>query len=208
MNENLKYDANYIKSLLVDLLISQNDNIVLGSEVMYGIEKKLADILLLKSDRTTAFEIKSKYDSFSRLQSQLDEYCKLFNYVYVVIDESHMKKISTMELQQAIGLISVTSSGDFKFIKKAKLQKSLIKSEMAYTINIEYIKRYYPELKGDSDTIRLFLCRKAIKTVEALFYSFLMNKIEPRFKLFLDQRGSYTHTDDLFLLSFPNSIIL
>lgn len=204
MNNAIKYDANYIKTRLIDLLISKNEDIVIGSEVMYGIERKVADVLLLESNRTTAFEIKSKYDSFTKLESQLAEYCKLFNYVYVVVDESFAKRINSTTLQEGVGVLIVTTNGDMHFMRKAKLQKSLSKSEMAYTVNIEYIRRNHSELKGDADTIRLLLCRKAIKTVEALFYSFLKDKIEPRFQMFLNQRGRHTHSDDLFLLSFPN----
>ena len=210
MNKGLKYDANYIKTLIVDYFIEQYHDIAIGNEVMYGTEKRLVDILVLKSGRTTAIEVKSKYDSFARLEGQIVEYRKIFNYIYIGLDESLITKLNNISGFDDIGVIIVTKEGKLKIHRKPKIQQKLQKKEMLHTVNTEYIKRCYPNLfmRNNPDEIRYILGKKSIKIIEALLYTFLMHKIEPRYKVFLSQRGSCTHTDDLFLLSFPFKEIL
>ena len=210
MNKELKYDANYIKTLIVDYFIEQYRDITIGNEVMYGTEKRLVDILILKSGRTTAIEVKSKYDSFARLESQIVEYRKTFNYIYIGLDESFITKLDNMSIFNDIGVIIITKDGKLKIHRKAKIQQKLQKKEMLQTVNIEYIKRNYSNLFicNNTDEVRYILEKKSVKIIKALLYAFLMHKIEPRYKVFLSQRGSCTHTDDLFLLSFPSKEIL
>lgn len=209
MNGTLKYDAEYIKTLLVDYYINQYENIVIGSEVMYGTEKRIVDMLILKSGRTIAIEIKSKYDSFSRLEDQIIEYRKIFHYVYVAIDESFVKKLDRFYLPEDVGIIIISNNEQIKVYRKAKIQGGLEKKEILHTVNVDYIKNYYSKApNGNSDEIRLLLEKKSLKSIEILFYEFLTFKIKPRYELFLSQRGNHTHTDDVFLLSFQSKMIL
>lgn len=209
MNGTLKYDAEYIKTLLVDYYINRYENIVIGSEVMYGTEKRIVDMLILKSGRTIAIEIKSKYDSFSRLEDQIIEYRKIFHYVYVAIDESFVKKLDRFYLPEDVGIIIISNNEQIKVYRKAKIQGGLEKKEILHTVNVDYIKNYYSKApNGNSDEIRLLLEKKSLKSIEILFYEFLTFKIKPRYELFLSQRGNHTHTDDVFLLSFPSKMIL
>ena len=174
------------------------------------LAERLVDILILKSGRTTAIEVKSKYDSFARLESQIVEYRKTFNYIYIGLDESFITKLDNMSIFNDIGVIIITKDGKLKIHRKAKIQQKLQKKEMLQTVNIEYIKRNYSNLFicNNTDEVRYILEKKSVKIIKALLYAFLMHKIEPRYKVFLSQRGSCTHTDDLFLLSFPSKEIL
>lgn len=210
MNVEIKYDANYIKALLIDYYILNHSNLTIGCEVMYGTEKRLVDMLILMSGHTIAIEIKSKYDSFARLEQQMNEYCKVFDYVYLAIDETYISKLSNCDIPNNVGILSISKKGKLNFNKRALIQKGIQKKELLYTVNIKFIKNYFSdiELKGDSDVIRNLLLKKSKKTIEALFYAFLFHKIEPRYNTFISQRGKCTHIDDLFLLSYPPKQIL
>lgn len=210
MNIEIKYDANYIKALLIDYYILNYSNLAVGCEVMYGTEKRLVDMLILMSGRTVAIEIKSKYDSFARLEQQLREYCKVFDYIYLAIDNIYISKLTKYNIPNNVGIISINNKGELYFNKKALMQKGIQKKELLYTVNIEFIKSYFSDmdLKGNSDVIRNTLLKKSKKTIEALFYAFLLHKIEPRYSTFISQRGKCTHIDDLFLLSYSPKHIL
>ena len=60
---------------------------------MYGIKRKLVDLVVLKKNRTFAVEIKSNNDNLIRLEEQIREYKKIFDYVLIVTTEKHKNNI-------------------------------------------------------------------------------------------------------------------
>lgn len=53
----------------------------------FRVYDSIADVIIANGT-TTAYEIKTEYDSFDRLHNQLSDYSKVFEHVYVVIPES------------------------------------------------------------------------------------------------------------------------
>ena len=77
-------NAETIKTILIDFLISQNDSIVLGSEVTYGSKKQVVDIIQLSKNKIIAFEVKADRDDVRRLDNQINEYKKIWSCLIVI----------------------------------------------------------------------------------------------------------------------------
>ncbi len=75
----------YIREIL-------NDESVVAQEVKYGFENKRADIVTI-NNFTTAYEIKSDFDSLYRINHQIDEYTSTFDYTYIVSTPMFLEKI-------------------------------------------------------------------------------------------------------------------
>lgn len=66
--------AEYIKCLFIDYLLSKDEDSIIGNEFMYGIKRKLVDLVVLKKHKTIAVEVKSNNDNLIRLEEQIKEY--------------------------------------------------------------------------------------------------------------------------------------
>ena len=88
--------------------------------------KNIVDIAALDFNKNIfyGFEIKSEADNLQRLFKQLSTYVTFFNIVYVVAHEKHTESIKVLlennPFMRKIGHIEVTSSLDFKELKKAQ----------------------------------------------------------------------------------------
>lgn len=52
---------------------------------MYGVKRKVVDLVVLKDDKIIAVEIKSDSDNLKRLEEQILEYKKIFDYVLTIV---------------------------------------------------------------------------------------------------------------------------
>ncbi len=200
--------AEHIKALMVDYFLKSSQSVIIGNEIVYGIEQRMVDLVLLENPHITAVEIKAKNDSFRRLPEQLSECQKIFSYVYMVVTANHLAK-ALNEVPKDIGLYLVNENENIVIIREAKLQKKASKQDLLATINASFLKARYPEYKKyDADKLRRALARQKVVVIRDLLYDFLKNKIAPRFEVFLTEKGLCTHVDDIFLLSFPSKSIL
>lgn len=69
--------AEYIKCKFIDFMLSKNYELIIGNELMYGIKRKLVDLVVLKNNKIFAIEIKSNNDNLNRLKEQIEEYKKV-----------------------------------------------------------------------------------------------------------------------------------
>ena len=84
--------ADFIKCKFIDFLSTESITCI-GNEVMYGINKKVADLVYLKDGKIYAVEIKAKNDNLLKLESQVANYRAVFDYVVIVATENHIKQI-------------------------------------------------------------------------------------------------------------------
>jgi Holliday junction resolvase len=84
-----------IKSTTINYLIDKwglnKDDLVI-SEFNVGDFSRRVDLVIIKNNKTYAFEIKSKADSLIRLEGQIDKYLLYFDKVFVVAAPNHSKK--------------------------------------------------------------------------------------------------------------------
>lgn len=86
---------------------------------------------------TYAYEIKTELDTLDRLEGQLENYSKVFDYIYVVVNEQHLKKIRKI-INNKIGIMTYSIDGyDTEIIehRPAKRNRSIQKKELIKLFN-------------------------------------------------------------------------
>lgn len=96
-------------------------------EARYSANLRRADILVV-TDRSHAYEIKSDFDRLDRLEEQLLDYRRTFDFVTVVTTRLHASQARRM-LGKNDGLIVISNKG-LKEIKAPKRNKRIEKKQM------------------------------------------------------------------------------
>lgn len=193
------HEADILKSLYIDYAISKYGagNIIIGNEVMYGTSRKVVDLVMLYKGHTYAIEIKSDRDNYLRLNEQLKEYQSIFDYVIVIVGNSHKKSI-LKKLSDDIGIYAIQDS-NIEQIRRPKLQKNLSKSELLYSIpaNHLYLQSHASPRLLDCDEIRTQYCKFSVNKIRTIFYNYYWNKLQSKYNTFINNRGLSTFVDAL-----------
>ena len=101
----------YKNSLLNEWLIKEigQDNSVVFNEFRLG--KVVADLVMFNGI-SKVFEIKTKYDSDSRLEEQIKNYKKVFNQIYLIVPQS---KIQFYSKYKDVGIVTYNNALDQRF---------------------------------------------------------------------------------------------
>lgn len=103
--------------------ISQKIKELLGTEKSvvfneFRVGKAIADLALFNGD-SKVFEIKTILDSEYRLSSQLEEYKKIFNYVYIIVPIEHLHRYEEYDIE--VGVITYNQMlNEFEERREAK----------------------------------------------------------------------------------------
>ena len=100
------------------------------------IGKSRADIVMVVPDEILGIEIKSDADTYVRLQRQVKDYNRFFDYNMVVVGASHEKDI-TEYVPEYWGIIIAKEDFDFYFLRKPlrnpkREKKVLFRNQMAF----------------------------------------------------------------------------
>ena len=151
-------NANRIKALYIEHIVStMGTDVIIGNEVMYGTSGKVADLILLYKGNTYAIEIKSDADSLSRIDGQLLEYRKQFNYVIVVCGPKYAD-ILARSLPNGIGLCKILEDETVMDLRRPKKNTKLEKAEMLFSVKTSYLMKMadFPTAGKNADEIRNF----------------------------------------------------
>ena len=202
MKEDRLFTSKLIKSQLIDfLMLDSTNDLLIGSEVMYGTKRKLVDLLVLNNNQLTAIEIKADNDDLRRIQEQIEESKKTFDYIIVCTTTAHLEKTKQL-LGNDIGIYCFNEKGIDK-IRKPKKQKKLDKTEILYSISANFLKKDLPTSasKINSDEVRKQYIKKSADKIHTIFVDYVQRKFQSKYELFLLSRGKYTLIDDIPLLS-------
>ena len=97
-----------------------------------NVGKSKADIVIFNGT-STVYEIKTELDSLNRLETQLEDYLKCFDKIYVVTTLENIKKLEN-RLSEKIGLIEYTKKYTLKEHKKAESNKRNIDKESLFSL--------------------------------------------------------------------------
>ena len=169
---------------------------------MYGIKRKVVDLVVLQNKKIIAVEIKSDSDNLSRLEEQISEYKKIFDYVLIITTEKHASRISEI-VPSEIGIYVFKENLLMKKFRNPRIQRSKDKVEMLYSINAKYLCKLegLALSKYDTDEIRLKYAKRRTSSIQEILLMYLTQKYKERFTLFMNERGLLTHIEDLSLLS-------
>lgn len=113
----------FYKNLIANKLLMGRHSLrtsTMLSEFRVGANK--ADCVII-NDISTCYEIKTDFDNLNRLKGQLASYLELFDKVYVVVSDKHLKSV-LIAVPEEVGIINLTNKNTLKEIKKAELVKS------------------------------------------------------------------------------------
>jgi spore coat protein CotF len=195
-----------IKAKLIDYFIKNDINKALfGNEVYFGSKKRCADLLKIEK-YITAYEIKSDFDKVTHLEAQLSDYLAVFDFVYLVITPK-LYLIAKKIVSERVGIILI----DYKnitIIKTAKQIKNQNKHELLETVPMSFLKPYFKLQRHLNATQTRSLCAKATLTeIKKCVKNYLVSKLEYGNEVFDNERGTYTHYEDITLLSTKNFIL-
>jgi hypothetical protein len=207
---DLASSAKIIKARFVDYIIHNNfftDNFCIGQEIMYGTNRLVADMVIISESKLYAIEIKSARDDLRRIDNQLLNYNKIFDYVYVITTDKYQAHIKNAD--DKIGIFTFSDNGDFQLTKKASLLKSFNKEEALNTIPISFLKKYY-QLKSSllAHEVRANLCAKSKKSIKECLNLYLTNCISYKYANFISEKGEQSHFEDIAILSFRDYYVL
>ena len=104
-----------IRKILIAYLQSLNDEIRIYQEKSIG--NSICDVMVV-SDCLTGYEIKSDLDNYSRLDEQINQYNKFFDYNYIVVSQKHLHSAES-KVPDYWGVICILDD-KINVIRKAK----------------------------------------------------------------------------------------
>lgn len=186
----MKFSEEEIRFALVNYLAKSNNGkkFVIASEMHYAYKTKRADLVYL-DEFCSAFEIKSDYDNDYRLNNQINDYVKTFDYVYLVLTKNNYKNFDISS--NRVGVIIF--DGDKLFIKrKSKLNKKLSKIHLASSCNAKTLSNLLRNLKFHQkkydDLVQMAVEYKKIPELRFAFHVEIANKFVNIYPEFLKNK--------------------
>lgn len=90
----------------------------------FRVGKCKADVVVLNGT-STVYEIKSEYDSFVRLEQQINAYLKIFDNINVITSPAQVSKLENI-LSDSVGILVLTDRNTISTKRKSKSNKSEI----------------------------------------------------------------------------------
>lgn len=131
-----------------------------------------ADVVLLNGT-STVYEIKSQYDSFARLEKQIQAYFEIFDYINVITSPSQANKLDSI-LPEKAGILVIADSNTISTIRKSKSNKENINPATLFDSlrKAEYtriIKEYYGSIPDVPNTQIYRECKKLFCGIPAVY---------------------------------------
>jgi hypothetical protein len=125
--ENYKNEYIYRNMVFQNLVMKNHtfENCISIPEFRVGLSK--ADLAVFNGT-STAYEIKTELDSTTRLESQLADYSKFFDFIYVVTYLGFLKTAEKM-IPNHVGIYLRNEKGDFEVYREAISNKANISHE-------------------------------------------------------------------------------
>lgn len=180
MNDNYRNEYFYKNTLLNKLLVEKIKVHTLAALTELPISNSKADFITIgendiNENNGIVYEIKTDLDTFARLQSQIDDYYKVFSYVYVVISSNQFEKAKEFLKTSSVGIYELTKNGDLICRKKAIYNRNDLSYEAMFQLLRKYefekiIKEHYKTLPNVNDFQYYRECLKWIKEINIITF--------------------------------------
>lgn len=151
----------------------------------FNIGKSIADFVLLNGE-ARVYEIKTELDNLEKLHTQVLDYCKFGDKVYIVTSSKHVNKLIGLYDNSTIGIIELTSRNALKTIKEATSNKATFNYETLFkTLRkkeyLDIIEEYFNFVPEVSNTRIFKECLALAKNIEiSLFQKLVVKKLKSR----------------------------
>jgi hypothetical protein len=167
LRDNYKNEYIYKNEFLLNLLKKEyKTKHTFLQEVRVG--KNIADMVVVNG-KSIAYEIKTEFDSFIRLEAQLTSYLKVFDKVIMIISENHLKKLELLldKKYSCVGIyilksnkIQVHKKETENFLVNSKYYKEIINPSELRKKNISFEELEKLHYKESSIIFRDILKRR------------------------------------------------
>ncbi len=200
--DNYKNEYIYKNLIIKKILLGRHslNTAFLLNELRVGNSK--ADSVIFNGT-STVYEIKSEYDTFNRLNNQIDDYKKAFEFIYIVIPEKILIKLENVLVDDYIGIIVLTTRNTLKKVKNAKSNKINFNKETLFDIlnQNEYktiVNNYFHDIPEVPNTRIYSLYKEYFKQLDIeIIHNEIVN--------ILKKRGNNKDLKN-FILNVPDSL--
>ncbi len=187
LQDNYRNEYFYKNTLLNKLLLgvhSLNTTVAL-TEV--PINKSKADFVLING-KAVVYEIKTELDNFDKLEKQINDYYKAFNYVSVVTHRENLDYLvdKVDNINKPIGIYILNKNGRLSTINKPLEYNDDLSSEVMFKMlrKKEYeniLLKIYDELPAVSQFKYYTECKNMFSQIPILdIYSDILNELKKR----------------------------
>lgn len=123
----------YKNTILNQLLVRKHDlyNTAALTELPVGDSK--ADLIMING-HGIVYEIKTDLDNLIRLQNQINDYYKVFSYVYVVVGSKQLSHVERFLEDQKVGIYELTVNGKLICRKNAFCNKENLSYQTMFQV--------------------------------------------------------------------------
>lgn len=162
----------YKNTILNQLLIKKHDlyNTAALTELPIGDSK--ADFIMING-RGVVYEIKTDLDSLIRLKNQIEDYYKVFSYVYVVVGKKQLSHVREFLKDQKTGIYELTESGKLVCRKKALCNRENLSYDVMFRLlrKAEFesvLLRHFHKLPEVNSFLYYRECRKWLERINII----------------------------------------
>lgn len=163
----------YYKNVLLNYLLVDTKKLNLYSAITeLPIMNSKADFIVMDDkNQGIVYEIKTDLDTLQRLETQVSDYYKAFNYVYIVAGKHHVEQLENTLKDTRVGIVELTDNGEFVYKKKALFNNKSISFDTLFHLlrKKEYesiILKYFGELPQTTDFVYYQTCYKILETLD------------------------------------------
>lgn len=165
------------------------------------VESSKADVVIFNGT-SHVYEIKTDLDNFERLEKQIEDYKKVFEYINVVSVESKIDEIKSL-VDENIGIIVLTDNYTLKTIRRAKSGLYNLDKEAMY--NLLRKTEYLQILKKNNGAIPNLPNTKIYSACKDLFIQLPIEIIHKEVLKSLKERKNHKNLVDT-IKYFPSSL--
>jgi len=175
-----------------------------------NVKSSRADLCIINGS-SMVFEIKTEYDTFARLEKQLNDYISTFDYINMIVPESSIQQ--TVEgVGDLIGIISYkkNSSGGiaFEIVREPQINNKIDSETQLSQLSISEL-RNTQNLKGSTSFNRSELIKNILNDfckdeINEIYRNYIKNKYREKWCFLRDNRNQIYDID--FQWFFKNNI--
>lgn len=207
---NYRNEYFYKNTVLNKLLLGRHSvNTTIGLTEI-PIAKSKADFILINGN-AVVYEIKSDIDSLERLQTQIDDYYKVFQYVNIVTCKCSVDKLEKLITNSSVGIIELTKRNQLSIKKEAVKNKLNLDFVSMFNVlrkkEYEYIILKYFKSLPEVPPVKYYQeCLRLIKSLDINdFYDDMVSVLKKRNINNATEFKSKVPYELKFLLYFINS---
>ncbi|WP_290705311.1 sce7726 family protein [Amphritea sp.] len=191
-----------IKTLLVEHLLRQCSDVILGAEVAFQYGSRRADIISITDNNiATAYEIKGANDSIDRLEYQVKSYKSYFDYCYIVCEPCNLS-IIRKNIGREVGIL-VIHDEFIEHLRKSQRFKQHKKEYLASTLPIKELRKMtkHNHLRSKHELCEALSEEQTTHSIRAQSRKSLASKYRVQTSLLKRDVATKVTADDLLTIS-------